>query len=88
MTVLAGRNCLITGASRGLGAEIASTFWEAGSNLMLVARSETALRELVSKLPRSLSQSVVPLVADLNDPGSPDRIAVEAFATFGRLDVP
>ncbi len=54
---------------------------------MLVARSGPAMQEMVSRLPRRPSQSVATLSADLNDPGSPDRIAAEAFATFTRLDV-
>ncbi len=87
MTLLSGRNCLITGGSRGLGAEIATTFWEAGANLMLVARSGPSLQELASRLSRRPDQTVATLSADLNDPSSPDRIAAEAFATFTKLDV-
>ncbi len=87
MTILAGHNCLITGASRGLGAEIAVTFWEAGANLILLARSGIGLRKLISTLPRRPSQSVALLEADLNDPTSPDRVAAEVFATFAKLDV-
>jgi NAD(P)-dependent dehydrogenase (short-subunit alcohol dehydrogenase family) len=37
------RIALITGASRGLGAHLASRFWHAGWSLVLVARDESAL---------------------------------------------
>ena len=84
---LSGRNCLITGGSRGLGAEIATTFWDAGANLMLVGRSGRALEEAVSRLSRRPDQTVATLTADLSDPSSPEMIAAEAFAVFSRLDV-
>ena len=40
---LSGKKALITGASRGIGQEIAVAFAEAGADLALVARSEDGL---------------------------------------------
>jgi NAD(P)-dependent dehydrogenase (short-subunit alcohol dehydrogenase family) len=86
MTVLAGHNCLVTGASRGLGAKIAAAFWNAGANLILVARSEKVL-EVASNLPRRAGQRAVPLTEDLSDPLSGQRIVTEARKIYDSLDV-
>lgn len=52
---LKGKTVLITGASQGIGADIASGFAEEGANLILVARSKerlSAVREaIVGRLP-------------------------------------
>ena len=47
---LAGHNALLTGASRGLGREIARALWRQGASLLLVARSGDALRTLQREL--------------------------------------
>jgi short-subunit dehydrogenase len=46
---MTSKTVLITGASRGIGAEAARIFAEAGANLVLMARSEDALREVAAK---------------------------------------
>lgn len=84
---LAGCNCLVTGASRGLGAWIARAFWTAGGNLLLVARGEAALNDVVADLADRPGQRAEVLVADLGDPSAPERIAARAKETFERLDV-
>ena len=45
-----GLNCLVTGASRGIGAGIAQALADRGANLHLVARNEAALRETSARL--------------------------------------
>jgi 3-oxoacyl-[acyl-carrier protein] reductase len=87
MTNLLGRNCLITGASRGLGAHIATAFWKNGANLFLVARSASALSDLSDQLPPHDSQRIVTLTADLSDLSSPERIVAAAKESLGPLHV-
>ena len=45
-----GRTIMITGASRGIGAAAARVFVEAGANVALLARSQSALAELAGEL--------------------------------------
>ena len=84
---LTGKYCVLTGASRGLGAELAAAFWRSGANLLLVARSEDALRHIVDKLEKQNSQLAVPMAINLAAPES--ATAIERFARdcFPRLDV-
>jgi NAD(P)-dependent dehydrogenase (short-subunit alcohol dehydrogenase family) len=85
--MLTSHNCLITGASRGLGASLAAAFWEAGANLLLVARSEDGLADLAKSLGRRAGQHLAVFAADLVDPTAPERIAAVAQKQFQTLDV-
>jgi len=87
MSVLKDRNCLITGASRGFGAQLTRSFWEAGANLMLVARSQEALGTVARSLPRRIGQQYFLFTADLNQPSAPDAIIAETRKYFQVLDV-
>jgi NAD(P)-dependent dehydrogenase (short-subunit alcohol dehydrogenase family) len=87
MSELAGRNCIVTGASRGLGARVAAALWEAGASLLLVARSAPGLQEVAGRLPPRPGQRVAVLRRDLADPAASEGIISEAEAALGGLDV-
>jgi 2-deoxy-D-gluconate 3-dehydrogenase len=81
---LAGNVALVTGASRGLGAGMALGLAAAGADLVLHAStlpSDTA--EAVERLGRSAST----LTADLSNPAAPARLAADALAVYGRIDI-
>ncbi len=62
---------LITGASFGIGLELARIFAREGYNLILVARSADKLRQLASELEKSHSTRSFILATDLTEPGAP-----------------
>ncbi|NVB40516.1 SDR family oxidoreductase [Pseudenhygromyxa sp. WMMC2535] len=66
---------VITGASAGLGRELARLFAADGHGLVLVARREARLRELADELEAAHSITALPLAMDLSDPEAPDAIA-------------
>lgn len=70
---------LITGASSGIGRELARLFAADGARLVLVARSEDRLRELAGELAATYAGTVQVVPADLRRPASPAEI-VEALA--------
>jgi len=82
-----GYNCLITGASRGLGAEIALVFWESGANLLLTARSKERLQDVAGRLPERPKQRVLTFSADLSGPDGPRAVFDRARTAFDKLDV-
>ena len=65
---------LITGASSGIGLELAHCFAADKSNLILVARSTEALEKLASELRGKYSIQVQVLTADLSRPEAPKQI--------------
>lgn len=87
MSSLNNLNCLITGASRGFGAQLAESFWEAGANLMLLARSQDDLGKIVQSLQKKTGQKVEFIAADLSKLSALDSIINETRKRFPSLDV-
>jgi NAD(P)-dependent dehydrogenase (short-subunit alcohol dehydrogenase family) len=84
----AGKVVLITGASRGIGAEIALQYARAGAKVALVARTQAALdtsRDAI--LRESPSAQVLVFPADVRDVTRAQEIVAATVAHFGRLDV-
>jgi hypothetical protein len=73
---------LITGASGGIGLELARRFARDGCDLVLVARRAGELSALADRLRQDAGVAVTPIPTDLADPGSPRRL-VEALAGRG-----
>jgi short-subunit dehydrogenase len=73
---------LITGASGGIGLELARRFARDGYDLVLVARRAGELSALADRLRRDAGVAVTPIPTDLADLGSPRRV-VEALAGPG-----
>lgn len=78
---LNGARILLTGATGGLGRELARQLAEAGASLLLVGRDEARLDALVSGL-GGTGGKVERIAADLNRAGDIARIA-EAASGFG-----
>lgn len=78
---------LITGASGGIGLELAKRFARDGSSLVLVARSEDALKRLASELESDYGIRAVWFAEDLSDPGAPARLYTRTEAAGLRIDV-
>ncbi|SEK60658.1 NADP-dependent 3-hydroxy acid dehydrogenase YdfG [Roseovarius nanhaiticus] len=78
---MTGKSVLITGASRGIGAEAARVFAEAGAHLVLMARSADALRDVAAPLG---AETITGDVAQYADVAAAVALAEERF---GKLDV-
>jgi uncharacterized protein len=71
---------LITGASGGIGLELARLFAGDGFNCILVARSEDKLRELAAQLDWKHHVKPMVIVKDLSKPNAVDEIYEEVTA--------
>jgi 2-dehydro-3-deoxy-D-gluconate 5-dehydrogenase len=77
---------LVTGASRGLGKEMAIALAEAGADLVVVGRGQEAL-DLLAKEIRTLGRNCLPVVGDVAIRGEAQRIVDEAFGWKNQLDI-
>lgn len=64
---LIGKKALVGGSSSGIGKAIAIELAKCGASVVLMARSEDKLQEVVAELDHSLGQSHSYLVTDFND---------------------
>ena len=83
---LAGRIALITGASRGIGAAVATRFAAEGAHVILVARTVGGLEEVDDAVRAAGGEAtLVPL--DLRDGPGVDRLGGAVAERWKRLDV-
>jgi short-subunit dehydrogenase len=80
------QTALITGASGGIGLELARRFAAGGYDLVLVARSTARLEELAGEL-RKHGGAVLVLAKDLAKPESPEEVFRELEAAGVAVDV-
>jgi short-subunit dehydrogenase len=78
---------LITGASSGIGLELARCFAAEKCRLILVARNAEALAKLAAELREQFQISTVVVTADLANPESPQRIFDEIQQAGMTVDV-
>ena len=74
------RVTLITGASAGIGTELARVFASKGHRLALVARREDRLTALADEIAAAGSAKPIVIVCDLEQPDATDRIAAALAA--------
>jgi 3-oxoacyl-[acyl-carrier protein] reductase len=81
---LAGRACVVTGASRGIGRATARLLAAEGARVLLVARGDAGLREAVEECGAS-ADSVASLALDVTEGDSGERIVDECADRFGEV---
>jgi NAD(P)-dependent dehydrogenase (short-subunit alcohol dehydrogenase family) len=85
---LGGRTAIVTGASLGLGAEIAEQFAAAGAALMLCARNAAELEAQRARLAAAYPNSrILTQRADVSKASDVDALFAAATAAFGKLDI-
>jgi NADP-dependent 3-hydroxy acid dehydrogenase YdfG len=79
---------LITGASRGIGQELAIYYAKAGASLILVSRKQETLDETKAVVLKEVpGAEVITFPADVRDPVKAEEAVKVATSRFGRLDV-
>jgi len=87
MLKLIKKNAIITGASRGLGLEIAKIMWQQGANILLVSRDAGSLETVIKNLEHRPEQRVYFTPVDLAYENSLDIIMAAAQSHFDKLDI-
>lgn len=84
---LDGKVALVTGSSRGIGADTVRYFAEAGADVVINFRNKAPRAEKLANELRALGRRVLVVGADLTDPASVTGMFDQVQAEFGRLDV-
>src|SRR5687768_5498243 len=84
---LGGKAILVTGGSRGVGAETVRIAAERGADVAINYRSKAKRAEQIADKVREAGQTAVIVEADITDDGSVERMYDAVREAFGRLDV-
>ena len=84
---IAGKVCLVTGASRGIGAAVARGLGACGASVMVHYRSGRLEAEAIAASIEREGGSARIVQGDIASVDTPDRLIAETVAAFGRLDV-
>lgn len=78
---------LISGASKGIGREVAKYFAENGINLILIARDVSALNELAEDLLNKFGIEAKPIPLDISNRGNFNGIIKKTIQEMGGIDI-
>lgn len=86
---LANQTAIISGASIGLGYEIAKQFIQEGANVMLCARNEAALFRAQEELAKEAADKnkVKAHATDISDLKQTENLVAKTLAAFGKIDI-
>lgn len=86
MFSLKGRVVVITGASSGLGLQMAKGFAEQGADLALLARRLDRLEKIAADF-RKIGVRCLPVKCDVTNTGEVDQAVKAVLAEYGKVDV-
>lgn len=86
---LAGKVCLVTGGTRGIGLEIVNGFAEAGADVVLtyLTTPPTEAAEIASRISKKTGRKVEAVYADVTNRTQIDRCLGQIAESYGHLDV-
>lgn len=84
---LTGRVAIVTGASKGLGYEMARALASAGANLALTSRHLSEVAEAAAQIREEFGVRVLAMEAEASDPVSADATVERTVAELGRIDI-
>lgn len=84
--ILEGKTAIITGASKGIGRATAELFAAEGANVVITARSQGGLDEVVEAITAAGGRALG-VVADSADPAAPGAVFGKAIEAFGQVDI-
>ncbi|MDO4756953.1 MAG: SDR family oxidoreductase [Parabacteroides sp.] len=84
---LAGRVAVVTGASTGLGLQMAKAFANQGANLVLLARRINLLEENAKAISEEFGVEVLPFACDITDTEKVKAAVKATMERFGRVDI-
>lgn len=84
---LTGKRALVTGASRGIGQAMAVALAESGASVICASSREGGCEETLAKIRAVSNVEVTALHADLSDMAAVQKLADDAQAVWGGIDI-
>lgn len=85
-SVLNGKIAIVTGASKGIGREIAVAFARAGAAVVLASRDRARLYELSGSV-KSDGGNALPVPTDVSDPSAVHALVATTLSQFDKVDI-
>ena len=83
---LHGKNALVTGASSGIGKQVALAYAQAGAAVAIAARHQEPLQELAAEIAAG-GGTAVPITCDVTQPESVDTMLCRVNDELGGIDI-
>ena len=84
---LTGRVAVVTGASRGLGVELASSLAEYGADLALMAGNEEKMKKVAEGIREKCGVKVMTVKVDISDEASVQAAVSAVMDEYGKIDI-
>ena len=84
---LKGRVAIVTGASTGLGVQMAKALANQGASIVVVARRQNLIEEVAAEITKEYGVETLPVRCDITDTEAVEAMVDAALAKFGRIDV-
>ncbi|MBU5267436.1 SDR family oxidoreductase [Virgibacillus proomii] len=83
---LTRKTAIVTGGSRGVGAQIAEALAEAGANIVICSRDQSACRQMANKL-KTYKVETLGLACDVTNPENVEEVVKKTVAYFKTIDI-
>ena len=84
---LTGRVAVVTGASRGLGVELATSLAEYGADLALMAGNEEKMKKVAEGIREKCGVKVMTVKVDISDEASVQAAVSAVMDEYGKIDI-
>jgi NAD(P)-dependent dehydrogenase (short-subunit alcohol dehydrogenase family) len=84
---LTGKRAIVTGGSRGIGKAVAMTLAAEGCDVVLAARTASALEETADEISAATGTNVVPITVDTGEDASVRALIASATEAMGGVDI-
>jgi 3-oxoacyl-[acyl-carrier protein] reductase len=84
---LRGKVAIITGATRGIGRDVAEGLAAEETQLSICARNEATLKEVAKEIEKTYGVFVLPVRTDVSKPEEIKALVDKTVKKFGRLDI-
>jgi NAD(P)-dependent dehydrogenase (short-subunit alcohol dehydrogenase family) len=84
---LEGHVALVTGASRGLGWEMATALAETGADVVIGSRNEESITNAAERISKASGRKAIGCTLDVTKRGSVEAIIGRTIEEFGKIDI-